>query len=272
MREWIWGASLVAGVAGWAWLIEPRWLKLTTVRVPLSAGLWRRPIRLLHLSDLHLASSPGLIDRAIAMGLSARPEVACVTGDFITTGRPFKPRDLQNLMAKLAHSVPTYATFGNHDGGAWASRGGGDANTVLLRELLERAGVHVLHNRWQTLALGDRRVHVVGLGDAWAGEMDPLAAFQGVPDDAPVLLLSHNPDTKDVLEGFRWNLMLSGHTHGGQVVLPWLGRRLAPVRDHAYVSGLKAWRGRYVYVSNGVGSFYGVRLGCRPEVSIVEIE
>ncbi len=65
--------------------------------------------------------------------------------------------------------------------------------------------------------------------------------------------------------------MLSGHTHGGQVVLPFLGERFVPVRDKRFIAGLKQWNGRQVYVTRGVGSIRGVRVNCRPEVTILDV-
>ncbi len=97
--------------------------------------------------------------------------------------------------------------------------------------------------------------------------MDGDLAFTDVAADAPAILLAHNPDTKDVLADRPWDLMLSGHTHGGQVVLPFVGERFVPVRDKRFIAGLKEWNGRQVYVTRGVGNVAGVRINCRPEVT-----
>ena len=101
--------------------------------------------------------------------------------------------------------------------------------------------------------------------------MDGDLAFAGVPADDPAILLAHNPDTKDVLADRPWDLMLSGHTHGGQVVLPIVGERFVPMRDKRFIAGLKQWNGRQVYVTRGVGNIDGVRVNCRPEVAILDL-
>jgi predicted MPP superfamily phosphohydrolase len=265
------GATTAALLGVWARMVEPNWLKLTSHRISLSSGRWNSPIRLLHLSDFHLTTTVNLMQRAISLGLSARPDLICLTGDFITAGKAYERKDLVTQLGRLAKAAPTYATLGNHDGGAWG-RGGQRVGTQPIRDLLENAGVQVLHNAWKEIALEGRRLTLVGVGDLWSREMDPRSAFENLPSDAPVILLCHNPDGKDDLAGFPWNLMLSGHTHGGQVVLPILGRRLAPVRDREYASGLKPWRGRLIYVTNGIGSLGGIRFNCRPEVSLLEID
>ena len=86
-----------------------------------------------------------------------------------------------------------------------------------------------------------------------------------------VVLLAHNPDSKDILGAYPWDLMLSGHTHGGQVIVPFDGPRFAPVEDKRYVAGLKPWGTRQIHVSRGVGNVGGVRFRCRPEVSLLSV-
>jgi hypothetical protein len=119
----------------------------------------------------------------------------------------------------------------------------------------------------------NRRKFISTLGDLWAHEFDAAKAFGGknASLDLPRIMLSHNPDTKDRLVQDNWDLMLSGHTHGGQIELPFLGTPFAPVRDRRFVKGLHTWNGRLIHVSKGVGSVYGIRINCRPEVSLITL-
>ena len=112
---------------------------------------------------------------------------------------------------------------------------------------------------------------MVGVADLWSREIEAERAFASVDPHHPVVLLSHNPDSKDVLGAYPWDLMLSGHTHGGQVILPITGPGFAPVRDKRYVAGLKPWGSRQIHVTRGVGNVGGVRFRCRPEVSLLLI-
>ena len=102
--------------------------------------------------------------------------------------------------------------------------------------------------------------------------MEPAAAFAGIQHAGlPTVVLSHNPDTKDDLGAYPWHLMLSGHTHGGQVIVPLYGPPIIPVRDRRYLAGLKPWGQRQIHVSRGVGNIMGVRFGCRPEVAVLDL-
>jgi predicted MPP superfamily phosphohydrolase len=111
----------------------------------------------------------------------------------------------------------------------------------------------------------------VGVGDLWSKETDGCKAFAEAASNDPVFLLAHNPDSKEQLRPFLWDLMLSGHTHGGQVIVTHDGARYAPVADKRYVAGLKPWGSRQIHVTRGVGNVGGVRFRCRPEVSTLVI-
>ena len=88
----------------------------------------------------------------------------------------------------------------------------------------------------------------------------------------PIIVLSHNPDSKDILGDYPWDMMLCGHTHGGQLYLPILGTPFAPVKDHRYVHGLKAWNDRLIHTTSGIGNLFGMRFNCRPEVSLLTLQ
>jgi len=87
------------------------------------------------------------------------------------------------------------------------------------------------------------------------------------------VVLSHNPDSRWRLEGEDWDLMLCGHTHGGQLIVPLFGTRpFVPIEDPAFSEGLIPWKGRLIHVTRGVGNLHGMRFNCRPEVSLLELE
>ena len=92
-------------------------------------------------------------------------------------------------------------------------------------------------------------------------------------DDAKVdAILVGDPDCKEDLSGYEWDLMLCGHTHGGQLIVPILGQRpFAPVRDKRFVEGLHKWESRQIHITRGVGNLHGMRFNCRPEVSILKL-
>jgi len=262
-------------VAGYARYVEPGWLELDRQRIHLPGMFPGNVIRIAQLSDLH--SSPvvteHLIEQAVDIALAANPDLICLTGDFITEDRYYDPAWYTSVLRRLSSRAPCFAVFGNHDGGAWTSNSKvGVYSTDAVRKMLEAAGVAVLQNRWTEAAVRSQAIRLVGVGDLWSNECLPAAAFHGVPaDGVPTVLLAHNPDSKEAAAPYRWELMLSGHTHGGQVVVPILGYSPAPVQDRRYIKGLKPWNGRQVYVSAGVGSIGGVRFDCRPQVSLIEL-
>jgi hypothetical protein len=256
--------------AVYARFVEPQWLKFQQTECKLFATPQPEPIRLLHLSDLHASPAVpnSLIERAIDAGLAAKPDLICLTGDFVTHGQKFDARWLEKQFGRLSSAAPTFASLGNHDGGVWAKLTGGFENTTDLAGLLNAGRVRLLHNDHCRLRTRGRNLQLVGLGDLWAGELDPTDAFPSEHDsNDAVIVLSHNPDTKQIVRSYRWNLMLSGHTHGGQISLPYFGSPYAPVKDRRYLAGLKPWNDRLIHVTTGVGNLRGVRFNCRPEVS-----
>ncbi len=139
--------------------------------------------------------------------------------------------------------------------------------------LRRAAQITCLHNDARALQVKGRTPQLIGVGDLWSGLCDPGTAFARTPPRRGVtrILLSHNPDAKDLLRLFDWDLMVCDHTHGGQVRLPFLGTPFAPVVDKRDVEGLHRWPDRWLHVTRGIGNLHGVRFNCRPQVSVLEI-
>jgi uncharacterized protein len=267
-------SSLVAApaaVAGYARWIEPYALNLSSHRCLLPGLEPGPPVRLLHFSDLHASADVpnSLIESAVGMALELKPDLVCLTGDFVTVRGSWDRAWYVRTLSRLTANLPVFATMGNHDGG-WLHSGMRDTSAV--RGMLQSAGVPVLHNRSVTIPIGGQQIEVVGLGDIWGREFRPARAFgHRCGLSHPRIVMSHNPDTKELMKDYEWDLMLSGHTHGGQVVLPFLGSPWTPVKDMRYVHGLLPWNGRQIHVTSGVGSAHGIRLNCRPELALLEL-
>jgi hypothetical protein len=262
------------GLPGYAGLVEPFRLEIGRHECRTRAPAPDRPLKLLHLSDLHAswAVSLGFIEEAVELGLQLKPDLICITGDFITVKyAAFDP--YARVLAKLSAAAPAFACLGNHDGGRWTKFRGGYESTQPVRQLLQRSGIELLHNRSIELRLNGRDLKLTGLPDAWSEDLDLAAAFPPAQAGgaATRILLSHNPDTKDFLKFHPWDLLLCGHTHGGQVVLPWLGAPWAPVRDKRFLAGMYSWNHRWIHITRGVGNVHGFRFNCPPEVSLVTV-
>jgi uncharacterized protein len=264
----------VAGGAAYTRFVEPRWLDIGRHEVRLTKGSPAPPLRLLHLSDFHASDAVPLsfIARAIRSGLSLEPDLISVTGDFMTA-KFADAASYIDVLAPLAAQAPTFACLGNHDGGSWAGSTYGYEDTAVVRGILAHAGITLLHNTHHAVRLGEHALKLVGVGDLWAGELNGDAAFAAPHGaaDTPTLLLAHNPDSKDELTDRPWDLMLSGHTHGGQLRLPLIGTPFAPVQDTRFVLGLHRWENRWLHITKGVGNLHGLRFNCRPEICLLTL-
>ena len=250
---------------------EPGWLEINHHEVPL--GDQGEPLRLLHLSDLHASRVVSLeyLRHALEAGLEQNPDLICLTGDYITW-KYHRYNEYARMLSLLSNAAPTFASLGNHDGGHWAGRRLGYPDSEPVRDMLKQADIPLLHNSARGVKIKGRALNLVGLGDVWNREFEPEPAFANTPEPgAPTVVLSHNPDTKDQLTNYDWQLLLCGHTHGGQLYVPGLGAPFAPVRDKRYVRGLHHWNERWLHITKGVGNLHGVRLNCRPEVSILTL-
>ncbi|HEU0124008.1 MAG TPA: phosphodiesterase YaeI [Bryobacteraceae bacterium] len=271
-RYFLYGLPTAALSAfGYVTLIEPRWLAETWKTVRTGRNL-RRPLRIAHLSDLHASYTVPIsfLETAFRQALAMQPDMVCLTGDYVTTNADFDQKRYESALATLANSVPVYAVLGNHDGGSWAARSGWHASHVYVRNMLTRSGIHVLHNDAIRLDVQGQPLWLVGVGDWWSEELSAGLAFAKVSvPDAPVLVMSHNPDGKEDCAPYAWDLMLCGHTHGGQVMLPGYGTPMPPLVDMRYLAGLNPFENRWIHTSRGVGNISGIRMNCRPEISML---
>ena len=269
-------------VLGYMRFVEPRWIRVRITPITLAAapqgsgkeGNRKVTLRVVHLTDFHLSPFVPLayLENAFRQAAARGPDLICITGDFITDHLAAGDAYASALRI-LSASAPTFACPGNHDGGVWAHARGGYADTDTLRALLARSGIGLLENADTTLIIRGSRVLVAGLGDLWAVRCDPGAIRADMDTSSAIvkILLTHNPDSKTNAKDLEWDLMLAGHTHGGQMKLPFIGTPFAPVRDRDFVNGLRLYQGNPVYVSPGVGNLHGMRLNCRPEISVLDL-
>jgi predicted MPP superfamily phosphohydrolase len=278
-RRFLLGLGGAAGAAGLAALYmrfcEARWLEVAHIPVRVAPpGETPPAVRVAHLSDFHASPVVPLdyISEAITRALGERPDVIALTGDFITNHLHDGARYAE-ILRRLSAAAPTFACLGNHDGGSWTRRAGGLATPDAVMALLRDAGIACLHNAAEGLTLRGRAFQFIGVGDLWSEACEPATAFARTParGSATRVLLNHNPDAKDLLRPFDWDVMLCGHTHGGQLRLPFLGTPFAPVVDKRFVEGLHRWQNRWMYITRGVGNLHGLRFNCRPQVSVMEI-
>ena len=264
-----------ASVSAYGAWVETEWLDIHRVTVPIFDEPPERPMRLLHLSDFHASPvvSYDYIETAIDAAITLKPDVICLTGDYIT-GEVNQPEEYARILRKLSQTAPCFASFGNHDGGRGEIRRGGFRGPKAVNDILTAAGITTLFNRGVDWRWEGHSIRFIGLADLWSKYFQPDVAYGEAEnwEGRKIIVLSHNPDTKSELAAYPWQLLLCGHTHGGQVRIPFTGRGLfAPVRDKRFVDGLYDWDNRWIYITRGIGNVKGFRLNCRPWISLLEI-
>lgn len=262
-------AAAAAATAAYPLFIERFRVELSHYHVPLPA--LARPLKLVQLSDFHHSTYVPLaqIDYYLDLAIAQRPDLFCLTGDFVDGPHRRTDPAYSSVLRRLARTAPTFATLGNHDGGLWLGERTGIFDHDTVERLLSAAEVELLHNRHTTFR---DLISLAGVGDLWSREVQPAAAFDGISSTLPTVLLNHNPDAKDHALSFPWHLMLSGHTHGGQLRPPFLNHLdWTPVADTRFIDGLHRWEGRYLHINRGLGGICGVRFNCRPEISVLHL-
>jgi predicted MPP superfamily phosphohydrolase len=166
-RKLLFSAAGAASCLVYPRLLEPQWLEVTRQSVRMKHPLTRGPIRLLHLSDLHASEVVpiSMIEHAIALGLAEKPDVICVTGDFITDRSEHPGAEYARALRKLRDAAPTFAVLGNHDGGVWSASRRGYHDHRVVESILAEAGMELLHNRSRVVTVGEHSISLVGVGD-----------------------------------------------------------------------------------------------------------
>ncbi len=220
-------------------------------------------LRVAQLSDLHVGSltPPERIREAIETANRFRPDLVALTGDYLTRD----PGGVSLMREQLGGlEGPVVATLGNHD--RWVDPAGAS-------KALESLGYAVLSNENTTLSLRGAPFTVVGVDDLWTRSADPVKAMKGVARRGSTLHLAHVPKTADHLAIWgRPMLVLSGHTHGGQVNVPLLMPALRFLFREPYTAGLYEVERVQLWVNRGVGNVgLALRVNAPPEVSLLTL-
>ena len=226
--------------------------------------------RIVHLSDTHGTGWLDFPDRICRRVQAAGPDIIVITGDLIESAGQLPYAD--RLARQLCAIAPVYYVTGNHE---WAA---GIAGT--LTDLLEQAGVQVLHNRYEILHRPGGKMAVAGLDDPngpadMASPAEVLTSLRQQEGDIFTVLLSHRNTNVEELAAPPCRLLLCGHSHGGVIRLPFLGGLLGTERDFfpQYDGGLFAVGDTFVVVSRGLGSIHHLpRLFNPPEISVITLE
>lgn len=253
-------------IAAYGVLIRRRLVQLNRVDV----GVDELPrgfegYRIAQLSDLHIGGNTPKerASRWVEMANAESPDLTVVTGDLVTSGTRFHD-DIAETLGKLRAKDGVIVSMGNHD-----YFGEGDP----LIEKLRAQGLTVLRNETKVVARGEERLTIAACDDTWTRRADVKKTLAGVAPTDKVVLLAHDPDLFAQAEERHVDVVLSGHTHGGQIAVPFLARWLnLSMLVHRHTIGLYR-RGRTTqYVHAGLGTTGPpIRLGAAPEVAIVKL-
>jgi predicted MPP superfamily phosphohydrolase len=216
------------------------------------------------ISDMHLGiyNDASILERTVDKINQLNVDAVLIGGDFA-----YEPQfdDMKLLFAPLGNiKVPVYAVLGNHD----CERPGPKIRDEL-QKVLTSLGVKVITNRAEVL----NGVTILGLGSRWAGE-DKVELLDGYHKEDNLLVLTHNPDTALDFQSNQYpDLTLSGHTHGGQVRIPWLYKKVIPVRGPVlWDQGLYNYKNHQVFVSSGIGEIgLPLRFLIPPVIDVLEL-
>jgi predicted MPP superfamily phosphohydrolase len=252
--------------------IEPTWLEVNRIQIAIAdLPSAFTGFRIAQLSDFHAGKhvTSAYLEEAIAMAHAERPDLVVLTGDFVHVGYRYVETVAQCLGA-LQAPFGVYAVLGNHDFSVRNALGIRRYKHLshAVAKALQNRGIHVLQNESRTLAKEGQSLHLVGVDDLWSRSCDLERAFADLPAITPTIVLAHNPRTVERLTTQRCDLMLSGHTHGGQVRLAGIGTPTLGRKARRFAAGLYSDGNTQLYVNKGVGFGFRFRYGVRPEIAI----
>jgi predicted MPP superfamily phosphohydrolase len=263
-------AGLIVAIGMDAFWLEPDSLALVEHPIVLEGPAALKGLRIAVIADLH-AGSPFITEAKIGSVVdktnAARPDLILLAGDYVRGargGRRIPIERIAALLRPLSAPLGVYAVLGNHD--RWD-------NGPHIAAVLAQAGIKVLDNASTVLATRRGPLALVGIGDDYSHGADPVRALAGIPPASRALCFTHSPDVFPQLAD-TCLLTIAGHTHGGQVDLPLLGRLVVPSRyGQRYAAGLVHEGRKYLFVSTGIGtSILAVRFGVAPEISLLDVQ
>lgn len=312
LLESLWDTWCCVSIVGiWPRFIEPNLLTTTKLDFPISnLPPELEGLRILQISDLHLNPqvSQNFLDKLENKIRALEPDILVFTGDFICYGKMQDVKRLRKILSQFKAPYGSFAILGNHDydkpvsvspegnydiidsSGSIVQRGfkallqerivtgkvtdkakAVGFQTDLL-ELLKSSPLTLLHNETKKIPVKGSFLNVCGLGEYMLGKCLPEEAYKNYDPEYPGIILVHNPDGIKKILGRPGDLILSGHTHGGQVNLPWMWKKFTLLEDRSLYKGLYKREGKWIYVNRGVGGVMKFRWFSPPELLLATLK
>jgi len=261
--------TAISGIGSWGYVteIEPDWIEITQVRLTLPRlDPAFNGYRIAQISDIHIDTWLGgeRLENIVHLINQQQPDLVTITGDFVTHSLRYNA-DMITALRQLTPPDGTAAVLGNHD--YWT-------DAPAIRQVIQRSSLVDVNNNVHVIQRGDARLHIGGVDDVMEGKSKLSQVLNRLPEQGAAILLAHEPDYADrsSVSG-RIDLQISGHSHGGQVNLPIIGRPVLPSLGRKYPAGLYRVGEMYQYTNRGIGMvFPAVRLNCRPEITIFTLQ
>lgn len=221
-------------------------------------------LKIVHLTDIHLSLFTSIeeVHRVVTIANLLQPDIVALTGDYVTFS-PSYIRPVAQALGRLRARLGIFAVLGNHDFRV-------DAEEVTRALRAQR--IRVLRNAHYALRSNGGTLWLAGIDDLWFASDDLPAALQSIPARDPKILLCHNPDAIGRASRLGVDLMLSGHTHGGQVRLPILRSFYRSKPGERFIDGWNQLGNTQIYVSRGIGKVVvPVRVACPPEITCLRL-
>lgn len=244
--------------------IEPRWVEINHLELELP----RLPAdfhgyRIAQISDIHMDTwmNPRRLRMIVQLVNQLHPDFIAITGDFVTKDPYQHARELSSILRSLRARDGAAAVLGNHD--HWC-------DPDFVRRAIRESGLIDLNNRVHSIHRNGSSLHLAGVDDFMESNDRLDLVLPQLPEGESAILLAHEPDFADVSAPTgRFDLQLSGHSHGGQVSLPVVGPPYLPTHAEKYPEGLYEVEGMKLYTNRGVGMVHlPFRLNARPEITV----
>jgi hypothetical protein len=249
--------------------IEPNWIATEQVVIhdPALAEVLEG-VKVVQISDIHLLGGIGYRERKLVEKVNAlRPDLLFITGDFFSDEQkselPEETEGLTELIRSFRATTGIFGVEGNYDG---------PLRIPAVRDAFKAAGIDILRNENRTIVLpNNKSLYLLGVEGSYTRRINPKV-FTGIPAQTPMVLLAHYPNIFADASKAGVNLVLVGHTHGGQIGIPFLVRMSNSANKSRYMSGLFENGTTKMYVNRGIGTTREpVRLFCRPEITVIRV-
>lgn len=259
------GITVIASLAIYSYKIEPNWFQVVPVNLTIpELSTSFEGFKIVQISDLHTDDSmnPKKLAKIVKLIDEEQPDIIAITGDFFTKQPDLQSISLlENSLANLLPKEKTVAVLGNHDH---------YYDSQIIRDILKHSNILELDNSVYTVQRGEEKLNIAGVDDYWKRKSRLNLVMEQLPEDGVAILLAHEPDFADVSSvKNRFALQMSGHSHGGQVRIPFFAPPVLPPLGKKYPVGRYQVGSMVQYTNRGVGMVRPrVRFGSRPEITV----